>query len=184
MTDETTTTEDPAVRTWADGFGVWHARVRTGVIAPLLAARRAIRDELLARENDVDRDVWVRLERVPDLDDEGTKVWREGKVATFDTGITAVEAIAEEFGIVVTELRWFASHLLAEDWPSGHGISSSDVSHHLSSLGNYNPEILRVEAERLRDRDALVERIAASTGQTREETLANLQKMFAPKDES
>ena len=43
------------VTTWADGFGVWHARVPRHCVAPLLAARRAIRDEL---QSDVARRCW------------------------------------------------------------------------------------------------------------------------------
>lgn len=65
--------------TWANGFGVWHVRVSRDTTGPLAVARRALRDELLARENDVARSVWMHPERVPDLDTPDTLVYREGK---------------------------------------------------------------------------------------------------------
>lgn len=64
---------------WANGFGVWHVRVSRTAAAPLIAARRVLRDELLARENNVARSIWLHPERVPDLDTEDTLVWREGR---------------------------------------------------------------------------------------------------------
>lgn len=70
------------VTTWANGFGVWHVRVSRTAASPLIAARRALRDELQAREsraNPVARDVWMRPVRVEDLDDESTIVYREGE---------------------------------------------------------------------------------------------------------
>lgn len=70
--------ENGNVTAWADGFGVWHVRVSRHAAGPLIAARRALRDELTARENNVARDVWMRPERVPALDTEYTIVYREG----------------------------------------------------------------------------------------------------------
>ena len=42
--------------------------------------------------------------------------------------------------------------------------------------------LLREEAQRVRDRNELVKRVAASTGRSKEETLEALQKLFAPID--
>lgn len=66
-----------AVTTWANGFGVWHARVPRNAGFPLIAARRAIRDELLARVKDCRRDVWMYPVRVLELDEAETLVYRE-----------------------------------------------------------------------------------------------------------
>lgn len=63
---------------WANGFGVWHVRVSRNAAGPLIAARRALRDELLARDANVARAVWMYPERVEDLDDAETVVYREG----------------------------------------------------------------------------------------------------------
>ena len=68
---------EPRVTTWADGYGVWHARVPAGCVSPLIAARKALRDELQAREAHVAREVWLHPERVPELDTAGTVVYRE-----------------------------------------------------------------------------------------------------------
>lgn len=70
----------PAVviaRTWADAHGVWHARV-SGSTA-LIAARRALRDALVRRQapGTVAREVWLHPVRVPELDDDNGKVYRE-----------------------------------------------------------------------------------------------------------
>jgi uncharacterized lipoprotein YmbA len=67
--------------TWANGFGVWHARVSRTAASPLIAARRALRDELQARESrsaPVDREIWMRPVRVPEHDTADTIVYREG----------------------------------------------------------------------------------------------------------
>jgi hypothetical protein len=66
-----------AVATWANGFGVWHVRVPRHAASPLLAARRALRDELQLREVNLRREVWLHPERVEDLDTEDTIVYRE-----------------------------------------------------------------------------------------------------------
>lgn len=71
----------PRVQAWADGFGVWHVRVPRGIPGIIIAARRALRDELTAREANVAREVWLHPERVPDMDDDDTIVYREGAVA-------------------------------------------------------------------------------------------------------
>jgi hypothetical protein len=68
----------PSAHTWADGFGVWHVRVSTSAAWPLGIARRALRDELQARDAQVARGVWMRPARVPEMDAEGTMVYREG----------------------------------------------------------------------------------------------------------
>jgi hypothetical protein len=70
------------VTTWANGFGVWHVRVPRGAASPLIAARRALRDELTARESPsmpVAREIYMHPERVPDLDTADTVVYREGE---------------------------------------------------------------------------------------------------------
>lgn len=70
--------------TWADGRGVWHVRVSRTAVAPLIAARRALRDEIVAREGDpagLDRNVWMKPIRVPDMDTADTMVYREGNVS-------------------------------------------------------------------------------------------------------
>jgi hypothetical protein len=71
------------VQTWANGFGVWHVRVSRTAASPLIAARRALRDELTARESrsaPVGRQVYMRPERVPELDTVETIVYREGRL--------------------------------------------------------------------------------------------------------
>lgn len=72
-------TRDPNVTTWADGFGVWYARVPRNCVSPLIAARRAIRDEIVSREapREVRREIWMHPTRREDLDDENTIVYRE-----------------------------------------------------------------------------------------------------------
>jgi len=66
------------VGVWADGWGVWHVRVSRNAASPLIAARRALRDEIVPRERNVARDVWMRPVRVTDLDTPETIVYREG----------------------------------------------------------------------------------------------------------
>lgn len=71
----------PNVHTWADGFGIWHARVSRNAASPIIAARRALRDELQARESSstpVAPWVWKNPVHVPDYDDAETIVYREG----------------------------------------------------------------------------------------------------------
>jgi len=104
---------------------------------------------------------------------------------THEDGIAEAEAIAAEYGVPLVELRWFAAdHLakrMAHEYPDGdYDIGSSDVSIHLSTLGNYEPEVLREEAERIRDRDRLVRTVSASTGKSYDDTLAALRELFAP----
>lgn len=55
--------------TWADEFGRWHARAEDE-----LTARRAIRDEINARQND---EITVRSVRVEPAPPYGENVWRE-----------------------------------------------------------------------------------------------------------
>ena len=64
--------------TWADGYGVWHVRVSRHAASPLIAARRALRDELTPRVKDLAREVWMDPRRVQDKDTEDTVVYREG----------------------------------------------------------------------------------------------------------
>jgi len=74
------TMDDPRVTTWANGSGVWHVRVPVECVSPLIAARRALRDEITTRENNAHRDVWMHPIRVQELDEPGTIVYREGRV--------------------------------------------------------------------------------------------------------
>lgn len=73
-----------ATRTWADGFGVWHARVPRAVDSPVDLARWALREELLARAARVDPRVWLHPERVPEMSDDTTVVFREADLTTLD----------------------------------------------------------------------------------------------------
>jgi hypothetical protein len=66
------------VRTWADGFGVWHARVDKDDDDALGAAQDALCAELVPRYADIDPACWTAAERVPDLDTDTTIVYREG----------------------------------------------------------------------------------------------------------
>lgn len=112
----------PRVHTWANGFGVWHARVPRHAVAPLVAARRALRDELLARENNVRPEIWLRPERVEDLDNEDTIVYRENTRDPVDERTTsAIVGQASEVSHA-THVR----HLL-EDW-IGASLDSIDNS--------------------------------------------------------
>lgn len=103
-------------------------------------------------------------------------------------GISTATAIAAEHGIPLAELRAFAAASLADAYReqgiTDQDIGSSDVSITLAMLANEEPELLRVEAQRIKERNELVASIAARTGKTQEETLANLQRLLAPIDES
>lgn len=69
----------PVTATWANGFGIWHVRVSRNAAAPLIGARRLLRDELQARQSaPVHRDIWMHPVRVPELDDDFSIVYREG----------------------------------------------------------------------------------------------------------
>jgi hypothetical protein len=71
-----------SVTTWADGFGIWHVRVSRDAASPIIAARRALRDELTLRESPsapVARLIYMRPVRVTELDTEDTIVYREGE---------------------------------------------------------------------------------------------------------
>lgn len=73
------------VTTWANGWGVWHVRVSRDAAAPLLGARRAIRDVLQARESrtsPVDRRCWTDLVEVTDLSTPASVVYREADPLT------------------------------------------------------------------------------------------------------
>lgn len=71
------------VHTWADGFGVWHARVRQYGAGSLdgaqSVARRAIRDELTERapRNAVLSPVRLHTESVEHRDDHTAFTFRE-----------------------------------------------------------------------------------------------------------
>ncbi len=67
----------PAVETYADGFGLWHAVVPTvgTVKAQQARARRAITRELRERSGPVAP--VVRLAPVPPTDRDGTRNWSE-----------------------------------------------------------------------------------------------------------
>ncbi len=73
--------------TWADGFGVWHARVprTTDGVGDFLAAREAIRTELQER---APRGVHVETGAVlrADLSDAATLVYAEEPVCTDASG--------------------------------------------------------------------------------------------------
>lgn len=64
------------VHTWANGFGVWHARINADTDNAPVKAGKAIREELIAR-GDVGRFSPVNIERVEELDLPGTVVYRE-----------------------------------------------------------------------------------------------------------
>lgn len=103
-----------------------------------------------------------------------------------ERGYAAAEAIAAEYGISINELRRMTADYLADRY-EGLGITdadigSSDVSVVLSELARHEPELLRGEAARIKERNELVADIAARTGKTQEETLANLQRLLAPAD--
>src|SRR5574341_42202 len=66
--------------TWANGLGVWHVRVPRGAASPVIAARRALRDELEPRVTNLDARIWRHPIRVPSLDTESTIVYREGEI--------------------------------------------------------------------------------------------------------
>ncbi len=102
--------------------------------------------------------------------------------ATHESGIAEAVRIAAEYGIDATELRWFASANLSDTHPELEEIGSSDVSIHLSHLGNWEPELLRTEAARIQERNALVKASAARTGRSEAETLKAMQALFAPLD--
>lgn len=78
-----TVEHDPRVTVWANGFGVWHVRVPRNAAGPLLAARRALRDELSQRANrsqqgsSLAREVWLYAVELPELSDAETIVYRE-----------------------------------------------------------------------------------------------------------
>lgn len=77
-TDHATETLEAATwGTWANGYGVWHVRVGRTCVAPLLAARKALRDELTARDSNVDRDVWLHCVEVAEASNADTVVYRE-----------------------------------------------------------------------------------------------------------
>ncbi|MFI7589459.1 hypothetical protein ACIB24_20535 [Spongisporangium articulatum] len=101
-------------------------------------------------------------------------------------GLAALARIVEEFDIqdVSHELRWYASDHMLETMPYLQEIGTSDVSIHLAELALHRPELLREEAERLRDREVLVRRSAARLGLSLDEARSKLQQLFAPISES
>ena len=102
---------------------------------------------------------------------------------TFADGIAAAGVIAGEYGIDLGELRPFAANHLLQTHPDLEEIGTSDVSIHLSHLGNHQPELLRAVARDIRDRNVVVARVSAATGRTADETLQNLRRLFAPTDD-
>lgn len=108
---------------------------------------------------------------------------------TFAESMDKVRALCDAAGVDFYEVRRFASDHLSQQMRDhygpdhGHGISSSDTNHHLVSLVEYDTEVLAEEIQRLADRNALVARIAESSGRTPEQTLAGLQALFAPKED-
>jgi len=101
-------------------------------------------------------------------------------------GYDLAEAIAAEYGIPIGELRAYASERLAEGYRergiTDGDIGTSDVSITLSQIAQHEPDALRQEAARLRERNDLVSSIAARTGRSEEETLDRLQQLLAPAD--
>lgn len=67
-----------SVTTWANGMGEWHVRVSRDAASPLIAARKAIREEILLRHPTAAEFCWKNLIRVPDMDTADTLVYREG----------------------------------------------------------------------------------------------------------
>lgn len=100
---------------------------------------------------------------------------------THETGISAAEAIAAEVGVTWADMRRIASQHMSETMPDLDEIGSSDVSIHLSSLGNHDTEWLRTEAERVRWANDKITEMAAASGQTEDEVVAGLRRMFAPR---
>lgn len=105
-------------------------------------------------------------------------------MATHKDGIAAAEAIAAQYGITLAELRPVAAQHLNETMPDLEEIGSSDVSIHLASLANHEPQVLRDEALRICERAALLARLSARTGKSEAELLAGFTRLFAPADES
>ena len=105
-----------------------------------------------------------------------------------EDGNAVIDQIAAEYGIDRGRLRPLAAASLQQEYEqmgeTEGDIGSSDVSIRLSVMALTEPETLRAEAERLRDQDALVARVAASTGRTPEDTLRALREMFAPLDDA
>lgn len=108
---------------------------------------------------------------------------------TFAESMDKVSAMCEAAGVDFYEVRRFAGQHLSDYMRDhygrdhGMGISSSDTNHHLVSMVEYDTEVLTEEIQRLADRNALVARIAASSGRSAEETLSGLQALFAPADD-
>jgi hypothetical protein len=100
--------------------------------------------------------------------------------ATHESGIDEARRIAAEFGIEINELRWFASAHLVETMPGLEEVGSSDVSIHLSHLGNWEPEVLRIEAARIKERNDMLNGLAERTGRTVEQVRADLVALLAP----
>lgn len=70
--------EEGRVQVWADGFGLWHARVPLSMVFPMGAAKIAIR---LALQERAPRDVQVPMPKVRliarDTDENGTAEYME-----------------------------------------------------------------------------------------------------------
>lgn len=101
-----------------------------------------------------------------------------------EQGNVVLQEIATEFGIESWRLRSLAAHELEREhremgWTDGD-IGSSDVSIKLSSMCLHEVDTVRTEAERLRDQDTLVARVAGHTGKSHAETLDLLRRMFEP----
>jgi hypothetical protein len=103
---------------WADGFGVWHARVRRDAGA-IIVARKALRDELEQRESNVARNVWMHPVRVVELDTADTIVYKEGEAEVkhwhIATGLAGYGPDAADHGYdTATDMRHLADSIAEE----------------------------------------------------------------------
>lgn len=62
---------------WADGYGRWHVLVPMGAASPVLAARRALREEIKARDARTHQAAWMGCVRVPQYDAPGRLAYAE-----------------------------------------------------------------------------------------------------------
>lgn len=100
----------------------------------------------------------------------------------FTQGIRKCEEFCEKYGLPMYELRRIASDHLSRELADmygpdhGMGISSSDTSHHMSSMARYEPEALFDAARPL----ALIAQAAKGSGKTYEEFKDLARRMFEP----
>lgn len=102
---------------------------------------------------------------------------------THGDGIAVARQIAEDVGLDWSDMRRIASTHMQDTMPDLEEIGSSDVSCHLSSLGNHDAQWLRKTAEEVKWGQDRVGEIMARTGKTEQQVLDNLRALFAPADE-